>query len=137
MNPEQTIKKKTVLLVDDDKFLLTMYILKFTNSGFIAEAAESASAALQKLRDGLTPDIILADLVMPGMDGLGFIRCLKEEGLAKGAPIVVLSNQGQTTEIERAKELGVAGYIVKASTIPSEVVEEVKKILSKTTPKSL
>ncbi len=127
-------KKKTVLLVDDDKFLLNMYALKFTNSGFVAEVAESGGAALQKLRDGLVPDLILSDLVMPTMDGLEFIRRVKEEGLAKGVPIAVLSNQGQTTEIERAKELGVAGYIVKASTIPSEVVEEMKKILSKFAP---
>ncbi len=130
-------KKKIVLLVDDDKFLLNMYALKFTNSGFVAEVAESGGAALQKLRDGLVPDLILSDLVMPTMDGLEFIRRVKEEGLAKGVPIAVLSNQGQTTEIERAKELGVAGYIVKASTIPSEVVEEMKKILSKAAPKSL
>ncbi len=124
-------KKKTVLLVDDDKFLLNMYALKFGNSGFVAETAENATIALQKLHDGLSPDIILADLVMPGMDGLEFIRRLKEEGLAKAARIVVLSNQGQTTEIEKAKELGIAGYIVKASTIPSEVVEEVQKMLDK------
>ncbi len=130
-------KKKIVLLVDDDKFLLNMYALKFGNSGFVAEIAESASIALQKLRDGLVPDIILCDLVMPTTDGLEFIRRLKEEGLAKNVPIVVLSNQGQMTEIEKAKELGVAGYIVKASTIPSEVVEEMKKILSKTAPQSL
>lgn len=126
-------KPKIVLLVDDDKFLLNMYALKFKNSGFGAETAESAEIALQKLRDGLAPALILCDLVMPSMDGLEFIRRVKEEGLAKGTPLVVLSNQGQNTEIERAKELGVAGYIVKASTIPSEVVEEVKKILNKTT----
>ena len=125
-------KPQTVLLVDDDKFLLNMYALKFKNSGFGAEVAESAEIALQKLRDGLVPALILVDLVMPSMDGLEFIRRVKEEGLARGTSLVVLSNQGQNTEIERAKELGVAGYIVKASTIPSEVVEEVKKTLNKT-----
>ena len=124
-------KPKKVLLVDDDQFLLNMYTLKFRNSGFEMETANTAPAALQKLRDGFAPDIMLCDLVMPGMDGLQFIKQLKTERLAPSAAIVVLTNQGQSADIEKAKELGIAGYIVKASTIPSEVVEEVKKILNK------
>ena len=122
---------KKVLLVDDDQFLLNMYTLKFKNSGFEVETGNSATAALQKLRDGLRPDIVLCDLVMPGVDGLEFIKRLKEEGLSPSSKVVVLTNQGQSTDIEKAKALGVDGYIVKASTIPSEVVEEVKKILAK------
>ena len=68
---------------------------------------------------------------MPNMDGLEFIKRMKEEKLSPSSAIVVLTNQSQSAEIEKAKELGVDGYIVKASTIPSEVVEEVKKILEK------
>lgn len=124
-------KKHKVLLVDDDQFLLNMYLLKFKNSGFDAESATSAQEALKKLRDGLTPDSILIDLVMPAMDGLEFIRRVKEERLAPSASLIVLTNQGQSADIDKAKALGVAGYIVKASTIPSEVVEEVKRILNK------
>ena len=124
-------KKQSVLLVDDDQFLLNMYSLKFTNSGFEVETAGSAVGALQKLRDGLTPSMVLCDLVMPSMDGLEFIKRMKEEKLSPSSAIVVLTNQSQSAEIEKAKELGVDGYIVKASTIPSEVVEEVKKILEK------
>ena len=124
-------KKQSVLLVDDDQFLLNMYSLKFTNSGFEVETVGSAVGALQKLRDGLTPSMVLCDLVMPSMDGLEFIKRMKEEKLSPSSAIVVLTNQSQSAEIEKAKELGVDGYIVKASTIPSEVVEEVKKILEK------
>lgn len=129
--PDPTSKKQMVLLVDDDQFLLNMYSLKFRNSGFDIETANSATAALQKLRDGLVPDIMLCDLVMPTIDGIEFIKRVKEERLAPASAIVVLTNQSQSTEIDRAKELAVSGYIVKATTIPSEVVEEVKKILSK------
>lgn len=124
-------KKQTVLLVDDDQFLLNMYALKFQNSEFSVETAVTAQDALQKLRNGLIPDALLIDLVMPAMDGLEFIRRLKEERLAPNAALIVLTNQGQSAEIDKAKELGVAGYIVKAATIPSEVVEEVRRILEK------
>jgi len=126
-------KKQVVLLVDDDQFLLNMYALKFRNSGFDVEAVNNASIALQKLRDGFLPSMILCDLVMPTMDGLTFIKQLKEERLATSSAIVVLSNQSQSSDIDQAKALSVDGYIVKASTIPSEVVEEVRKILSKKT----
>ncbi len=129
--PPTDPKKYSILQVDDDQFLLNMYSFKFKNSGFDAEVANSGVVALQKLRDGLVPDAILCDLVMPAMDGLEFLRRMKEEKLSPASAIIVLSNQGQSTEIEHAKELGVDGYIVKASTIPSEVVEEVRKILEK------
>ncbi|PIQ68227.1 MAG: response regulator [Candidatus Taylorbacteria bacterium CG11_big_fil_rev_8_21_14_0_20_46_11] len=131
MTTESSEKKQMVLLVDDDQFLLNMYTLKFKTSGFDVEVGNNATAGLQKLRDGLIPDIILCDLVMPGMDGLELIKHIKEEKLTPSSKIVVLTNQGQTTDIEKAQSLGVDGYIVKASTIPSEVVEEVRKILSK------
>jgi len=124
-------KKKSILLVDDDQFLLNMYTLKFQNSGFAVETAHSAAAALQKLRDGFAPALVLVDVVMPAMDGLEFIRRMKEEKLSPSSALVVLTNQGQNTEIEKAKELGIAGYIIKASTIPSEVVAEVRRILNK------
>ena len=127
MNPTP----QKLLIIDDDQFLLNMYSLKFKNSGFEVDTANSAPNALQKLRDGFVPTVMLCDLVMPGMDGIEFIKRAKEESLALTAAIVVLTNQNQSAEIERAKELGVDGYIVKASTIPSEVVEEVKAILSK------
>ena len=129
--PDTQTKKKTVLLVDDDQFLLSMYWLKFKNSGFEVETINSTSGALQKLHDGFAPDVILCDLVMPAISGLEFIKRMKEEKLSPSSAIVVLTNQSQSSEIDMARELGVDGFIVKSSTIPSEVVEEVKAILSK------
>ena len=129
--PETPSKKQLVLLVDDDQFLVNMYTLKFRNSGFEAETASSAAAALQKLREGLLPAAILCDLVMPGVDGIEFLKRVKDERLAPAASLIVLTNQSQSAEMEKANALGVAGYIVKASAIPSEVVEEVKAILAK------
>ena len=124
-------QKKKIFLVDDDQFLLNMYTIKFTNSGFEVESATTGQAALQKLRDGFSPDAVLFDIVMPSMDGLELLSHVKEEKLETGARFIALTNQGQTTDIERAQALGVSGYIVKASTIPSEMVEEVRHILAK------
>lgn len=122
-----------ILLVDDDRFLLNMYSIKFKKSGFDVETAIGGAEALEKLRAGFTPDVLVLDVVMPTMDGFELLETIRKERLAEKALAVILTNQGQMSDIERAKKLGVASYIVKASTIPSEVVEQVAAVVGKTT----
>lgn len=121
-------KKYKIMLVDDDKFLLSMYTMKFTREGMEVTAVARPTEALEKLRGGLIPDILLLDVVMPEMDGVELLAKIREENLAKGAVVVILSNQGQPSDIDRAKAFGINGYIVKATTIPSEVLHEVVRI---------
>ena len=123
--------EKIVLLIDDDQFLRDMYALKFKEKGFRVEAAQGGSEALERLRGGLTPSVILFDLVMPGLDGFEFLEQLRDSKLGEGATKIVLSNQGQDADREKAKELGAQGYIVKANTIPSEVVSQVIALAGK------
>lgn len=123
-------KKIKVFIVDDDKFLLGMYSLKFANNGYDVDTTVGSTPALEKLRAGATPDILLLDIIMPHMDGLELLQTIRDEKLVPNATVVMLTNQSQSSDIERAKELKVDGYIVKASTIPSEVMQEVQKIYS-------
>lgn len=118
-----------ILLVDDDKFLLNMYSKKFQESGFQVEAVPGTELALEKIRQGLTPDILLLDIILPKMTGIEFVAKVKEENLLPNATFIMLTNQSESTDIEKAKKLGVQGYIVKATSIPSEVVQEVIKIM--------
>ena len=122
-------KKYTVFIIDDDKFLLDMYSVKFTQQGLDVEIGMGGEDALAKLREGLKPDVILLDLVMPGVDGFEVLEAINKERLGENPIIIILTNQGQESDIKRAEELGVAGYIVKASAIPSEVLEQVMKII--------
>lgn len=122
------IPKVKVLIVDDDKFLLNMYSIKFGKNGFDVHSGVGGIDALKVIHDGFIPDIILLDLVMPGMDGLELLTKIKSENLAPKAVVIMLTNQGQPSDIKRAEDIGVAGYIVKATTIPSEVVDEVVKL---------
>ncbi len=119
-----------ILIVDDDKFLLNMYSIKFQKEKFDVTTAGDGSEALKRLRDGFVPDAIVLDIVMPVMDGLEFLEKMRGESLAKSATVLILSNQGQSSDIDKAKRLGIDGYIVKATTIPSEVVTEVLRMLS-------
>ena len=119
---------KKILIVDDDKFLLDMYSIKFSEHGFTVDTALSADEALAKFEAGFQPAIFLVDLIMPGMDGFQLIEKLKEKGAAKSAAIVILSNLGQKEDIEKGLGLGADGYIIKASATPSEVVAKVTEI---------
>ncbi len=130
MNGENN-KNILVFLVDDDDFLLEMYTLKFRTSGFKVEIAKEAEEALDKLRGGLKPDVILLDIVMPKIDGFEFLSIAKKENLLKGAQIIVLSNLGQKEDIEKGLALGASDYIIKASFTPSEIVKKTEILIEK------
>ncbi len=129
MNGDKPYK---VMIVDDDKFLLNMYSIKFTNNKFDVTLAGDGQAAVTKLREGYEPDVILLDVVMPVMDGIEALNIIRKEGLAKRAAIMMLSNQGQPSDIEKAKAYNVDGYIVKATSIPSEIITEALNLLERT-----
>ena len=124
-------KKYKILIVDDDNFLIDMYALKFSESNFDVETALGPDIALQKLKEGLIPDIMLIDIVMPKMDGFELLEKINDDKIAPKSCKIILSNRGQQSDIERGKELGVAGYIVKASATPSEVITQVREIMDK------
>ena len=118
-------KKQKILIVDDDQLLLNIYTQKFAKGGFEVAASAKGEEALEKLRGGFEPDILLLDLVMPSLDGFDLLEKMKEEKLIKKASVIMLTNQGQKSDIGRAKKLGVSGYIMKANTTPSEVLSRI------------
>lgn len=120
-----------LLIVDDDKFLIDMYSMKFTASGFTVHVCLSGKEALQALRGGFKPAIVLFDITMPEMDGFDLLKNITDEHLAEGALLIALTNQSDDAEKARALDGGASRYIVKASMIPSEVVNTVVEELGK------
>ena len=122
-----------IYLTDDDRFLLDMYAVKFKAAGHDVTAFNSGETLLQALREKPAPDALLVDIVMPEIDGFQVLETIKKESLAPTMKAIILSNQGQDADIEKAKSLGAAGYIIKASAIPSEVYTETIKIIEQKT----
>ncbi len=120
-----------VYIVDDDRFLLDLYAVKFKNTGHDVTAFGGGEELLTALRkpNAVAPDVILLDLIMPGVSGLEALATIRKEELAKGSKIIILSNQGQPSDIEKAKQFAVDGYIIKASAIPSEVFAETLRVI--------
>ncbi len=120
--------KTHIFIVDDDTFLLDMYSLKFSKSTYDVRTADNAETALKDIRGGYTPEVLLMDVIMPGLTGLEALETIRKEALIPKATIIMLTNQGASEDLERAKKCNVDGYIIKAMAIPSEVLTEVEKI---------
>ncbi len=124
------MKSLKIMLVDDDAFLRDMYATKFSEIGHMVDVAETAEQALTKLRDS-SYDVVLMDMVMPGMNGIELLKHIKSDKLGGDPSCIMLSNQSENTDKEAALGGGALGYIVKAELIPSEVVKEVVNLVSK------
>lgn len=120
-----------LLLIDDDVFLRDMYAKKFSDSGHEVEVAEGATIALAKINRTPDFDVILLDMIMPGMSGIELIQAIKRDYPQCKAKCVVLSNQGQEEDIKGAKAAGAVGYIIKAESVPSVVVKKIEALVKK------
>lgn len=114
-----------LLLVDDDAFLRDMYAAKFTEVGDTVEVAKSGAEAL-RLIEHETFDAVVVDMVMPGITGADLVKAVVD----KNHTCIVLSNQGEQTDIDAATKAGAKGYIIKAESVPSEVVTKVHKLIA-------
>lgn len=119
-----------ILLVDDDSFLRDMYATKFKESGHEVDTAASGEDGIKKVQEK-NFDAVLLDMVMPGIDGIEFLESvLSEKKPDAKTKFIVLSNQSEESDKTAAEKAGAHGYIVKAESIPSDVVKKVESICS-------
>lgn len=119
---------RSALVVEDDVLLVGLLERRFLEEGYRVIKATDAAEARRALTEYL-PDVILLDMVLPGMDGFAFLAELKKNDAYRAIPVVIISNLGQREEIERGMASGAADYIVKANTSPREIVQKVAEIL--------
>lgn len=121
---------KSILLVEDDPFLIDIYTTRLKEAGFAVVVALDGPEALNKIKkEKPKPDLVLLDIVLPQIDGWEILREIKSDQNLKDLPVIILSNLGQREEVEKGVTLGASRYLIKAHYTPSEVVQEIKKIL--------
>jgi len=133
MEKNQEAKEYTanhILIVEDDTFMSGLLARKFSEENFKISTALNAQQAREILEKG-NVQIIILDVVLPGTDGISFLKEIKENSRFSSIPVVIASNLGQPEEIEAGLKEGAADYIVKANTSPGDIVEKVKSILEK------
>lgn len=120
---------KSILLVEDDPFLIDIYSQKLTKAGFKVEVAQNGKSALESLQKR-KPQLVILDIVLPGIEGWEVLRKIKKDRSLANLKVVVLSNLGQKEEVEKGLKLGAVKYLIKAHYTPSEVVREIKKVIN-------
>ncbi len=124
------VLNKKILLVDDDESLRQMYSLILGKEGYTLMTANDGVQGLAKIREGEW-DLVLLDLMMPNLDGIGVLKALQEEPgkYEQSCPIVVLSNAGYGTVAKEAENLGAKDFLMKADMLPKDLLEELEKYL--------
>ena len=118
--------RKKILLAEDDKFIARAYQDGLSRAGFEVVLAVNGQEAIDKVKSEKT-DLVLLDLIMPKKNGFEVLEEIKADKTLK-MPVIILSNLSQDSDIEKAKELGAAGYIVKSNFSMKEVIEKIEKV---------
>jgi len=116
------------MIVEDDPMLIEIYEKKLQDAGFEVKIVTAGATAKDEIKNW-KPELVLLDVVLPDMDGFEILEAVKRERDIKNVLIYVFSNLSSKEDMDRAKSLGAAGFLTKSSFTPSQLAEEVKKIL--------
>lgn len=115
-----------VLIAEDDRFLLKMGQAKLTKSGYDVVCAQNGEEAITKAHEE-NPDILLLDVIMPIKNGFEALKEIRAHPKLKNKPVIILSNLGQESDLEKGKELGATDYLIKSNVSIEEVLKIVQK----------
>lgn len=117
---------KRILLVEDDRFLRKAAEAMLRRHGYEVVSAQDGEEGLRAARAAL-PDVVLLDLIMPKMGGFQVLQELKADPTTRHVPVVIMSNLGQESDVQRAMAAGAADYIVKANVALQDLVSKVER----------
>jgi len=119
---------KTILIIEDDKFLRELITQKLIKEGYEASEAVDGEEGIKKIKEE-KPDLVLLDLILPGIDGFEVLSRMREEPDLSRIPVIILSNLGQREDVERGLKMGAVDYLIKAHFTPGEIIEKIKAAL--------
>jgi len=119
---------KNILIIEDDKFLRELIVQKLTKEGYDAAEAIDGEEGVKKVK-AVKPDLVLLDLILPGIDGFEVLKRMKEDPSLVQIPVIILSNLGQKDDVVRGLKLGAADYLIKAHFTPREIIDKIKNIV--------
>ena len=119
---------KKILIIEDDKFLRELITQKLFKEGYEVSEAVDGEEGLKKLKEE-KPDLVLLDLILPGIDGFEVLARTREESTLSSIPVIILSNLGQKEDVEKGLKMGAVDYLIKAHFTPGEIIEKIKAAL--------
>jgi two-component system, chemotaxis family, chemotaxis protein CheY len=119
---------KTILVVDDSTTMVLSLKTTLALYGFHVETANHGEAALEKVRCGLKPDLILTDINMPVMGGFELIRNIRAQAHLRFVPILTLTTESEAGKREEGKRAGATGWLVKPLS-GNDLIAVIRKVL--------
>lgn len=126
---EQKNEQAVILLIEDNAYVSQSYEYFLKAAGYQVDAAFNAIEARDMLKKR-TPDLIMLDLIMPGVNGFDFLAELKKKPKTKDTPVIVVSNLCQEGDMERCRKLGAADYLIKSNFYMRDVLDRIKVFLA-------
>ena len=122
-------QQKTILLIEDEKVLANLLKQRLEKEGFNVNLARDGEEALKVLKN-IQPNLVLLDIILPKISGFELMEILRKDPSYNQAPIVIISNLGQESDVEKGQVLGAIGYFVKAKMSIEDLVNKVKGFLA-------
>ena len=123
-------EKKAILIVDDSKTVRNLVSFVIKKAGFKVITAEDGLDGLEKLYSNPEIVLIVSDVNMPRMDGLTFIKNIREQEAFRDLPIIILSTEGEDKDIQAGLEVGADMYMVKPAQ-PNKLLKNINMLLGK------
>ncbi|MEI6510811.1 MAG: response regulator [Candidatus Uhrbacteria bacterium] len=121
--------KAHILITEDNVDIQAIYQAKLLSEGYDVASASDGKEAFVRIREQM-PDLILLDIIMPGMDGLEFLRKAAKEKSLAGVPIVVMTNLGQDEDRVQCEKLGATKFLIKTEISIDDLANMVKEVLA-------
>lgn len=122
---------KKIMWVEDDSFLGDIIARKLSAEKCVLVHTKDAEEALSLVETEM-PDVILLDILLPGMNGFELLEKLKSNSKLKDIPVILLSNLGQESDVEKGKSLGAERFLIKATLKLDEVIAQIAEVLAET-----
>jgi len=125
-----SFKGKKIFVVEDDRFLHRLLMDEMRQLGAEVFSSFEGNSTIESIRKE-KPDIIVLDIILPGMDGFTVLEKLKADTELKHIPVIILTNLGQEDDIKKGTALGAEDFLIKANFTLDEITQKVSRVLKK------
>ena len=129
------MKKQKIIVVEDEPDLVDVVTYNLKREGYLVLAAQRGDEGLNLIRSE-RPDLVLLDLMLPGMDGLSICRQMKSDGSLSEIPIIIASAKGEESDVVIGLEMGADDYLAKPFS-PRELLARIKAVLRRGVPRDV
>jgi DNA-binding response OmpR family regulator len=120
---------KTILIVEDDSFLQGLEATKLKKEGYDILTASNSIEAFKALGQKVKVDLILLDLLLPGVDGFTILEKIRQNKDYTSVPVIVFSNLSEEKDISRTTKLGISAFMIKSNFTLEEITQKIKELI--------